>query len=1048
MFFLLLSLICSKHFCFRPSEDFPDCPYKDFDYEISSIDELRDLVTKDDAEIDIAVSNAHNTTFEVDNNFQFDKPVKIYGVSPDAHITFEVKNDNIVDPSITLENISIDVKGHKKIPFFSELSLTNCHFDISDKLVFKAIDLRSDIASLQQTNNVIAKDVVLSFKNIGDKMKRVILYMYDYTSTIHFTDLRRNAVFHANEGSITFKYENELKAQLEIARTEEAKYIAAYMTIDNIKVDVESDSFLQYVTFDPTVKNGGIVNFHENTGCLSNNRYFTMEDGTATFKDNSYLYNLILAKGHSSKFVFTKSLAFNTISLTKHVLTIDNDMDAFLSCNSLTASLDSQINADSELSITGASLNLGEGADIRTSHVTIAFFEKVQLPSNTVKVQRFEGDHFNMTVPISFETSGLLQVDTFAMSKLEISLTHVPVPDEGKDKWEKLVGKEIPILTTTSASSSIKCDAIAIEIDESVDPWSSVALFSKQRIKFEKICTSTKVSIKLLENPANIYKKFIYANEDDNPYGGLTILNATSKWEDYVSKYTEGIQIMLHNTMPTSFDISSFAFTQPVELRFIKSPYTGSEASPSVSINVDKLKTSVTNLYFSDVSVNLLSAKGTPDINSDELTILGKTVINTQSYTVSSKKVTIQDKFIQGFKLADGMKLTVIPTDPRVTVDFTNDGWTFTGTSLGSVNVKSIVELSISTSCQSITFNLKEGTTDPHSLTLIHTGSPFITFSKSFETMKGMPPIVINTDDNQVRISTGASYLPISIVQPARIQFMGTLYPEMLTTALPAQKHFSGKSISFNVDETTVNQVTIPSFFLRDPPDESGKSEITSSAKIKFDEVRSLIDLDVEMTRINANKIVIDGTNNARLVEPSIKELRIQGELSYVEFPKVELVKVKNLESVYIDLDQPGAASIPSFSRPFITCSDSSIDLIELQNNITLSKKVVYVGTDPMYVSTTARSDNIYLILSPVPYIPPTSSSSSQTSLTPTPAGPAGQKGGSSATGIIVGSLVAIVVVVVAAIAVYYWLRKDKFILDSDYLSVSNDYMMKDALNP
>ena len=1046
MFFALLSLTASKDFCFRPSNDFPWCPNNDTTYIISTVEELRAKINEDDEKINLAISNNRQYPITLDDDFQFKKPVKVYGVNKDSHFIFDCQNDQTIEQSITVENITIQVKNNGRTPTFQQLSLANVGFDVVEDLVFKAASLTSDIASLQNTISVAAKDVVLSFKNIGDKMKKVSLSMYSSTSTINFVDLTRNSVFHANEGSVTFRYENELKPQLEITRTEDAKYINAYMTVDNIKVDVESDSFLQYITLDPTVKNGGVINFHENTGCLSNNRDFTMEDGTASFKDNSYTYNLLLLKDHSSKLIFNKSVAFNTISITRHVLTVINDQNSMISCRVLTASLDSQINADLDLTLTGNKLNLGEGADIRTSHVTVSHFDKISTPSNTVKIQKLEQENFNVSIPISFEKSGSLQVDTFLMKKAEITLTHIPMPDESKDDWDKLIGKEITLLSTTSASSSIVCSDVDISIEDSSDPWSSMSLFTKERIKFEKVCTPTKVSFKLIENPSNVYKKFIFRDQYEKPYGDLTVINTSTKWENYVSKYTEGFEIMLHNSDPITFNINSFQFSQKVQLRFTKSPYTGAESLPTICIKSDGISDVVDSLYFKDVCVYFKTDKQIPEIDTNSLTILGNTKINSTSYSVLSKQVTVQDKFISDFKLTDGMKLTVIPSDQRFNVYFTNSGWTFNGASLGSVDLKANVELTIYTDCPFINFDMKNETTEPHTLTLIHYGTPSITFNKNFEKMSGMPPIVIKTDDTQVRINTGASYLPITIVQPAKITFQSTTYPEKLTTSLPAQKLFSGNSVSLSLDESAIDKIEIPSFYLRDPPDGSGMSSITSSDKIKFEEVRSLIDLRVNMTKIDADKIVIDGTDRVSITDSSFKQLRIQGELSYKEFPKIDLTNVKNLESIYVDIEQPGAQSIPSFSRPMITCTDGSVNLIDLQKNVTLSKSTFYIGTQPMYVSTTAKSDIIYIILSPAPYTP-TSATATPTVYTATSPNNAQNKGKNTA-GIVIGCLLAIAIVVIVAIVIYHWLKPDNYALDSDYLSVSNDYMMKDALTP
>ena len=746
--------------------------------------------------------------------------------------------------------------------------------------------------------------------------------------------------------------------------------------------------------------------------------------------------------------------------IDKHDLSITNSKNSVLTIKNISANLASQISAQNDLTITGNVITFYPDANIRTSHVTFSDFAYINVSSTANKIQSLSLTDANISVPISYTSSGLLQVDDFDMNnKIRIILTHSEEPGETSDKWDSLVNKNITILKTTSASSSINCNNIEVEILKSsgTDPWSNAIYFTKEKFIFDQHCSSQQLSIKLLENPQNIYKQFIYTDEYKVYRRDIQVINSSYKWTNKVTEYTKGIQIYLHKDMTDSiFNINDFnGFKESLQLKFIKSPFEGAKEKPTIQIQTSSLsKETITSLTIQNVILQCLTTTGNiPDINVKQLNVIENSHIK-QPFSLSADIVSVQDKLISIIPLSSVNKLNVIPTDNEFNVIFNNDGWTINSTNVNDCSIPSTVSLTIySETVHRANLTVGDSTTSPLTTTLaFYSEISNIFIDKKFEEMKNMPPIsLISSEDSKVLISCNGNYVPIQFTTVSNVIF-GTTYhlTTPLSITMPEQKQFSiGKTftLSFNGN---IDQVVFPSFYLRDTDENYGSTTISSNKNVLFKEMRSMVQSNAVLNKVYANKLVVDGTMKTVLKDCSIKNLRIQGELSQVDFPQVELVNYDNdFEEIYIDIEQPSTQYLSSFSRVLITSENSSIDFTSIKSKIHLSSTTFKIGSQYMFISTSLSSNGVYLILSsaPSPTEEPQSSSSSSEEIESSSSDP--NEGSDASTAAIAGIVIAVLIICVAAGIIYlFWRRTPNPILDSDYLTVSNDYMLKDVLQP
>ena len=1050
-FFVYFSVFgISTDFCYRTLQNYVECPPNS--EKITSIEDLRDFISENDTEIFLYLYNSKESPFIADNDFQANLPITIIGCES-SYLSLDITSSLTSQPRITVVNTTIAVSTSQMIPSFSYLSLSNVQFDVIDTLKMKVSTLTSDIQSIQPFNEIVVETADLSFSRYFDPRQYTVnLKVSGEKPSIRFTDLTTDSTLHFNEGQISFKFQSQLKQFIIITTNdnESIDKLTLYMNVDGINLNVESDSLLEHVGFEPYLVNDGTIYFGENTYFLSDGQILHVESGTIYFKDESYLYDVFLQNNHESTFVFNNSLSFKSLTIDNHELHLENNQDSILSISTIKSFSTSQISAENDLIVTGSQIVFNQDSSIRTSHVTLSGFNDLDVSSSTNKVGSLSLDNANISIPISFSKSGLLNVDDITQSnKLRIILTHLYEPGETADMWDKIVNKDITILKTTQASSSLSCDNIEVTILQTsgTDPWMNELLFTKEKFLYTTTCSSNQISIKLLENPKNIYKKFIYADEYRSYQQNLEVINSSSSWSSKVTKYTQGIQIYLHNDMPSVFDISEYSdFNNSIKLKFMQSPYQGYKQLPTLQMMASSLsKEKVISLTIDNVIMQLTSTSGVPDINTQQLNVLGDSSIR-QPFTVSAEKVCVQDKLVNSFPVQSGMQLFVVPTDQDFHVVFGNNGWMIKSESINNVSISSNIELNIySDSTARAYMEIGDDTTNPLTLSLYLYSDKFtVFFDSKFEQMKNMPPILlIGKDSSTVQISTNSSYVPIQFKSLSNIQFGRSLYSETpLALTLPDQRQFDvGTSLSLSVnDEQRFSSIKFSSFRITDTTANDGTTKIASHQKITFTDLRSMLSDKIELDNVNAETFTIDGTTKTIIKDSPIKHLRIQGQLSQVDFPQVELTNLPTeFEDIYVDIEQPSAESVTSFTRVLITSDNSSIDFASLKSKITLSQSIIKIADKNMYISTGISSNSVYMFLSAAP-----------STDTPTPTftnSPTASEASSGTTTTIIVASIIIAVVIICVVVILILYRKAPLpIIDSDYLTVSNDYMLKDAV--
>ena len=1058
MLSLFTALCLSADFCYRPNDSFKECPQGA--QAINSIDDLRAALDEDDQSITLYLYNSKEYPFSADNAFRTKLPITVSGAE-NSYMILSITSSTQAEQKITISDTTINVISSSYTPRFKNLDLSNVVFETAGNLRIEATSITADIQSIQYFYEIELEKAYLSFSKFSEKKSYPTnTEVVGTQPEINFYDMKKDSLINFNNEQVTVSLQSHATPLLAIVLDDSVtSALQFYVTVDGCNLIVQSGYLVNKYRLQPMVQNKGSVKFEANTQFLSEGKNLIVESGTIQFVDQSSSYNLYLLEGYESKLIFDDSFSIGSIQMTQHELDIDNEKNSYLTVGTMSIAGSCQFTADNNLIINGKQLVFHTNGAVRTSHVTFSEFETIDLSLGTNKIGSLNLDNARISVPISYTKYAYLQLDNIIQSN-KLSLVLTDAYDGSATSYEQLINKELVILKASQATDQLDCDNVEVYVEESSDsdPWADSKLFTKEKFLFEKICTPNKVSIKLLEDPRNVYKKLIYTNEYKNYGEDVNVFNDSYSWSNYMSKYTQGVEIYVHSENPREkpFDIAKYPlFNNSIHLKFSRSPYQTFDSSPIFYMNsLTITPNTIDILTLNRITLLLLHSEATnhSEINVRELYVLDDSSLS-QPFRVYAEKVAVKDSVLKYFNIEEGMDLTIMATDPIFHLVFNDDGWYVQSESVNTVKIPGTVHLTVSSKYGTkVYLDVGESTKSPLTTALDVQSNKFTLFVDSkFNTLTNMPPIALTTTDTAtVVVSSSSQYVPIQFLTMNNVQFLNsnpTGMPNQLK--FPDQKSAEiGKYTFLSVNEANMyNNVQFSSLLIPDSTKNGGMTRFNSDPKVTFQELRTNVRYYAYFSNVTTDQLFIDGTADTYIKDCNIKHLLLQGELSIRNFPVLTIENMPvPIQDIFIEIGQPSAESITSFTRTVIKTTDPHVDLYQLKDKVTLSSDRFYFGSQTLYLSVGVSTNSLYLMLSSSEPGQPTEEPSSSTTDNSQDSSTTGKSSKLNSTEIIIIVAASVVVVAVAVLIVIIIKKRSVRMLDNDSLTISNEYMIQDSL--
>ena len=1015
MFSILLVLSTAANFCYRQGENFPACP--DGAINVTSIEEI--IAKKPEfEEITLFVSNDDNSPFNIPNKANISVPFSVIGIAPKSEVSLTLESNEttrLLMPSFT--NITISVEEDGEYEDFQSISFKSVVIK-NDFNVF-AKNFESDIEAFQSLESVSSVNVVLSFDKIPEPKNIPITLKECLISSIHLNGLVLAVDLKVKGNQVTLAYKGKQTLVFTATLSDKASNLIVYADVNN-EFNLNAEEASDKITFEPKItSNESVLTLGKDTGKLTTGRTLYVNAGKVVFPGGPFNFKVILGSGKESTFEILDGTSVDTITSVNHKLNILGKEGATLFANNFYIVGESKFVSDNKKVLGGFNINFDFNSKITTTNLDAKEFNNIEANGESVIPSLGEfGNDINVRIPFVLAGTGNLTVGDEIKRKTHINIYHSYVPNENIGLYESLINKEIPLL----CSANIKCDNIDVNIESSGDVWSFTSHFTKEKIIYEKTCSDKCVGFKILENPINVYEQFAYGENWSAPVQTIRKLDTESfNWESYVTDNTKGILIMAHDNIPEAkvFDLSKANLKNKIELRIIKSPFSGAiEENPKVSINADALTGKVGSFLMDNTNVKFISSSETPKVSVDELKILHNSSFQNK-FTIDSQKVSISSDVIGNVDVPTTAELTVHPTTP-CDIKFTNDGW-YVNDHFVSKEYSLKVHANNSKDYR-ISMILAEGTTAPLPMKLVHSGSsPTIFIDKAFENFKDMKPFSIESLNWDMMISVNGSYVPMSLVTPYKLR-IGVGNNETMRFA--EQKLTNGNEANlFFVDEESVKQIVIPKFTLNDPEDGSKKGILNSHKKILIEKIDVQTSSFAQISNAVSNLVAIATTPKTQFYSSKLNKIEVHGSMSSNEAMPTLGLKDTKVDEIVVNISTTLSGEVTQLQKELIV--SETTEIASLKDKIKLSTNQVKAGNDAYNVSVELVDAKIVL---------------NMTKVTPPPQSPTPSEQKKSNTGVIVSvSIISVIIVIVIVVGIVYFNRRK----ESNYETLSNEPIFK-----
>jgi hypothetical protein len=1013
----LFVLSASANFCYRQSEFFASCPAGAT--EVQTIEDIEEILTNQDNEVILSISNDETSPFIVSNGADIQVPFNVVGLAQTScvHFIFDSEQTKLSNPSFS--KVSLTVEENATIADFPSLTLDSV--TINDYAIVADV-LTSDPKSLQTAKSVTAGNLFLTFSETVEPTNLAIT-LRRFESSLHINKFNVASKVLIKGDQTILSYADKQTPICTVSLTNEVARLVIFAEV-NSAMNIDQNQAGDKITIEPTlVGTASVLTLAKDTGKLTNGRTLTVNGGKAVFPGGPFHFNVVLKPERESTFEILDGTSVNTITAINHKLNIPGKEGSTLFANNFNIIGTVEFVSDNKKVLGGFNIVVDSLSKLLTTNLDAKEFNNVEaMGSSEISSLGDFGNDITLRLPFSSAGIGSLTVKDTLKRKTYINLYQSYIPDEKISHYETIINKDITLL----CSENIQCDNVDVNIQNSDNVWSFTSHFTKEKIIFEKTCSDKCVGFKILENPINVYEQFGYGDNWSTPVQTIRKLDSNNfNWQDYVTENTKGVLIMAHENIPDAsiFDLSKANFKNKIDLRIIKSPFSGAiDGIPTVKVNADSIK-NVRNFEIKDMDVTFTSANGKPKISTETLTITNS--LFPVDFTIDTPKLSISNNLVDKLDIPTTTELTVYPTSP-CDITFTNDGW--------FVNDKFVKkDYSLKVHAQDykdyrVNMLLGQGATNPLPIKFAHNGnSPTIFIDKAFENVKNMQPFSLEAPNWDMMISVNGSYVPVSLVSPYKLR-MGVANKGVIRLA--EQKLTNGAEVNlYFVDDDYVNQVVIPKFTLNDPLDGSKQGILNSHKMILIEQIDVQTSTYAQISTAVSNLVKVATTPKTQFYNSNIKKIEVSA--SAYAIPTLAL-KDTTVEEIFVDI--PSTITAQVAQKDLIVSETTNI--ASLVGKINLSTETVTVNNKVYKLSVELVDQKI--VIKMTEELDPSSTTSVPTS-------PPSQK--LSDTGIIVSISIASVVLIALIVAIVIYIIKKRNPLRSEYTNISNDPMINNDIN-
>lgn len=447
--------------------------------------------------------------------------------------------------------------------------------------------------------------------------------------------------------------------------------------------------------------------------------------------------------------------------------------------------------------------------------------------------------------------------------------------------------------------------------------------------------------------------------------------------------------------------------------------------------------------------MNFVSNNFTSIVEIDKFTALGTTDFTHKLFKVISPCIELQDTVFEKFEIQEGDKITYIPSGVDVSVVFNPEGWIITSVHENiNCSVRRNIDLTIKMQEGQSRLNLavSQGAQSIRTMKAAFYGYGSIIISKDFENYMSNPPIMVSSTSDNIYLEVSGSYVPVIFGNLKKVVINSNV--EGLETSFPDNSFFNSKSLEFSIPDTSrIKSINMGNFKINEPL-EDDECLIISHPVIKFESLRVGISRFCELKNVICQNLIVDMTEKVNLRNSIVDKVTVQGDAGAESFPTVLLFNT-TIKSSLIDIARRSVEKLLDESR-MVFNSDGSFDLRTISDKLEISDKYIFVSGKSYFITTSISNDALFIKFNEAPRPPtpkPTSSETITSVPLPTQTEIPDERGGLN-VGAVVGGTVGILVTVIIIVAVVIYYRSvPKQELDSEILTVSNDYMLKDGMN-
>lgn len=1052
MFSLLSVQALGKTFCFN-SVGSIECPNESI--IITKFDDIRDNLNDSDTDVQLHVFSSSESPFQCSNIFTRKLPISVIGHG-DAYLSYTMyPAGSATDATISIKDISINVKTNGNNLEFGDITLSNVKlFSTSTENTLVAKKITADLYTMQQLTAVRPKALYIDFKKRGSDIKVSTVELGSYQSNIFFVKPTTSIELNIKNRDVQANYDNKVAPFLVIKYLDSAQQLDLHAELYNHDVAIKCDELFDRISFDATVRGDAKLTLGENTARLCTEKDITIEGGSVIFEDVNYQANLIFTPNKYSLIQISQEAYFNSIRLDTHRLSIRNDMAALLKADLVTLIGNSSINCSNDIRLFGQKMIINGEANLDTNKITLEGFTRIEGSLQSASLPAIMTHDIVFEIPIGFEATNGIKFAGFRADSVNIELKHSQSPTETDAMWDALVNNPIPLISAPAFYVNP-----TVTIVNTNDPWDmSHILFTKERVVFNTISRNGQFLFKLLANPAYTYKTFIWSDSEVSA-ATETIVNKNKPWTDYVNAYTQGIRFLLHQNMDRSqyvIDLTKLAGNgQTVELYLTRSPYAGAAIFPIATVNVDNIKDICEKITVDNAQIDFVSANNTAIVDVKTFIALNNVDFVYKLFRVISENIEIQDKVIPNFEMTQGAHITVIPTGVNIKLTFNEYGWIITNDQSETYTIRQSIHFTLRMPDNSyrLTLDVEPNAKSIKAMEIVTNNHISLFVAKEFEQFTSMPPIVVSTTADYMKLSVLGTYVPIVFKQAKKVVIDADLNMskgEVLDTKFADNTIFQGESLEFVISNILIKSITIDNLRLTDPED-CDTIALTSADNIIINNLRVMTSRLATLKHVTVNNLVVDSTERTSLENCNVLLVKVQGDLGLDYFPYFSICN-STIRNIYVDFAQKSVEKLYDLSR-LVATVDAGFDLTTIAHNVSMSLPSILVSGKTYYISKKVSQNAFYVVLDEQP-IDPTSSATDPytshfTSGTPSPTSSDESNGPSGATiGIVVGVSIAIIAAIIVIVwAILFYRSVPTHDLDEEVLTVSNDYMLKDNLS-